>query len=373
MLGLYRPVGDASSERRPATLKQLDSASVKEKEMKTIFSEQHRLRDAKTELYGGELVKPFERPSRADMVIEAVRTSGIGSVEAPETFSLDPVLRIHDADFVTFLENAWEEWHRTGYAGEAMASVWPARRMQCRPPRFIEGKLGYYAMAAETSITEGTWEAALASKDVALTGAKVLAGGEQGVFSLCRPPGHHAARDMFGGYCFLNNAAIAAQFLLDNGAERVAILDIDFHHGNGTQDIFYERDDVLFCSLHGDPEDAFPHFLGYADEMGLGAGMGYNRNYPMPPGTPFDEWRNALDNALSHIGEFSPQHLVVSLGVDTFEHDPISFFKLTTPDYLTTGNLIGALAIPTLFVMEGGYDIGEVGINAVNVLKGFEH
>jgi acetoin utilization deacetylase AcuC-like enzyme len=348
-------------------------ASVKEKEMKTIFSEQHRLRDAKTELYGGELVKPFERPSRADMVIEAVRTSGIGSVEAPETFSLDPVLRIHDADFVTFLENAWEEWHRTGYAGEAMASVWPARRMQCRPPRFIEGKLGYYALAAETSITEGTWEAALASKDVALTGAKVLADGEQGVFSLCRPPGHHAARDMFGGYCFLNNAAIAAQFLLDNGAHRVAILDIDFHHGNGTQDIFYERDDVLFCSLHGDPEDAFPHFLGYADEMGLGAGMGYNRNYPMPPGTPFSEWRNALDNALSHIGEFSPQHLVVSLGVDTFEHDPISFFKLTTPDYLTTGNLIGALAIPTLFVMEGGYDIGEVGINAVNVLKGFEH
>ena len=340
--------------------------------MRTIFSEQHRLRDAKTELYGGELVKPFERPSRADMVVEAVRTAKLGPVVAPESFSMDPVLRIHDADFVAFLETAWKEWSQTGYAGEAMASVWPARRMQCRAPRFIEGKLGYYALAAETSISEGTWEAAVVSKDVALTGAKALVSGESGMFSLCRPPGHHAARDMFGGYCFLNNAAIAAQYLLDSGSERVAILDVDFHHGNGTQDIFYERDDVLFCSLHGDPEDAFPHFLGYADEMGLGAGMGYNRNYPMPPGTPFSQWREALTDALNHIREFEPRYLVVSLGVDTFEHDPISFFKLTTPDYLTTGELIGGLGMPTLFVMEGGYDIGEVGLNAVNVLKGFE-
>ena len=341
--------------------------------MRTIFSEQHRLRDAKTELYGGELVKPFERPSRADMVVDAVRNAELGPVEAPESFSIDPVLRIHDADFVAFLETAWQEWSQTGYTGEAMASVWPARRMQCRPPRFIEGKLGYYALAAETSITEGTWEAAVASKDVALTGAKALAAGAQGIFALCRPPGHHAARDMFGGYCFLNNAAIAAQYLRDSGSERVAILDVDFHHGNGTQDIFYERDDVLFCSLHGDPEDAFPHFLGYADEMGLGAGMGYNRNYPMPPGTPFSQWREALADALTQIREFDPQYLVVSLGVDTFEHDPISFFKLTTPDYLTTGELIGALGMPTLFVMEGGYDIGEVGLNVVNVLRGFEH
>ncbi|MGA0342915.1 MAG: histone deacetylase family protein [Arenicellales bacterium] len=340
--------------------------------MKTIYSDKHRLRDAKTELYGGELVAPFEKPSRADTVLSAVKKSGIGRVEEPESFSLDPVLRIHDAGFVSFLETAWAEWSKTGYSGEAVASVWPARRMQCRAPRFIEGKLGYYALAAETTITEGTWEAALASKDVALTGAKLLASGEHGVFSLCRPPGHHAARDMFGGYCFLNNAAIATQYLRDQGADRVAILDVDFHHGNGTQDIFYERDDVLFCSLHGDPEEAFPHFLGYADEMGLGAGMGFNRNYPMPRGTPFSAWQESLADALKHISQFSPQYMVVSLGVDTFEHDPISFFKLKTEDYLTTGSMIGALNIPTLFVLEGGYDIDEVGINAVNVLKGFE-
>ena len=340
--------------------------------MKTIYTEQHRLRDAKTELYGGELVQPFERPSRADRVIEAIRHSALGEITEPETFSLEPVLAVHDADYISFLETAWQEWQQTGYKGEIIATVWPARRMQCRAPRHIEGKVGYYAMAAETSITDGTWQAALASKDVALTGAKYLLHGERGVFSLCRPPGHHAARDMFGGYCFLNNAAIAAQYLRDSGAERVAVLDVDFHHGNGTQDIFYERSDVLFCSLHGDPEDAFPHFLGYADEKGAGAGIGYNRNYPMPPGTPFSQWSDALADALSHIEKFSPQFIVVSLGVDAFENDPISFFKLTSEDFQTTGEMIGKLNIPTLFVMEGGYDVGEVGINVVNALKAFE-
>ncbi len=278
--------------------------------MRTIYSEQHRLRDARTELYGGELVQPFEKPSRAETVLRVVRESGLGEISPPEAFSLEPVLAVHDADYIAFLETAWQEWQDAGYAGEVIASVWPARRMQSRVPRFIDGKVGYYAMAAETSISEGTWAAALASKDVALTGAKALLDGERGVFSLCRPPGHHAALDMYGGYCFLNNAAIAAQYLRDHGAERVAILDIDFHHGNGTQDIFYARDDVLFCSLHGDPEDAFPHFLGYADETGSGLGTGYNRNYPMPPGTPFAQWREALADALARVGEFSPQYLV---------------------------------------------------------------
>ena len=340
--------------------------------MRTIYSEQHRLRDARTELYGGELVQPFEKPSRAETVLRVLRESELGEISAPEAFSLEPVLAVHDGDYIAFLETAWQEWQDAGYAGEVIANVWPARRMQSRVPRFIDGKVGYYAMAAETSISEGTWAAALSSKDVALTGAKALLKGERGVFSLCRPPGHHAALDMYGGYCFLNNAAIAAQYLRDHGAERVAILDIDFHHGNGTQDIFYTRDDVLFCSLHGDPEDAFPHFLGYADETGSGSGIGFNRNYPMPPGTLFKQWREALADALARVVEFSPQYLVVSLGVDAFENDPISFFKLTSADFLTAGEMIGGLEIPTLFVMEGGYDVDEVGVNVVNVLKGFE-
>jgi acetoin utilization deacetylase AcuC-like enzyme len=340
--------------------------------MKTIYSQAHQLRDAKTELYGGNLETPFECPSRAETILNAVTKSALGPIEAPQEFGMKPVLAVHSTDFVDFLQNAWNEWREAGYRGEAIASIWPARRMQERIPRHIDGKLGYYALAAETSITEGTFPAALVAKDVALTGATQLLNGEQSAFSLCRPPGHHAARDLFGGYCFLNNAAIAAQYLRENGAERVAILDIDFHHGNGTQDIFYERDDVLFCSLHGNPEDAFPHFLGYADETGSGAGEGFNRNYPMPPGTSFSVWSDALRDALSHMAAFAPGYIVVSLGVDAFEGDPISFFRLTSEDFRTTGKLIASLGIPTLFVLEGGYDVKEIGTNVVNVLKGFK-
>ena len=228
-------------------------------------------------------------------------------------------------------------------------------------------------MSSETSINKGTWEAALASKDVALTGAELLLNGdEKGIFSLCRPPGHHAAFDMFGGYCFLNNAAIAAQWFRDNGIDRVTILDVDFHHGNGTQDIFYEREDVLYLSLHGDPCDAFPHFSGYREETGQGAGEGTTFNWPLSPGTQFKTWCDKLKQSLAKIDQFGAEVVVVSLGVDTFEKDPISFFKLKSDDFLSIGKLISDLQRPTLFVMEGGYDINELGINVVNVLQAFD-
>ncbi|RMF37182.1 MAG: histone deacetylase family protein [Alphaproteobacteria bacterium] len=340
--------------------------------METIYSEKHRLRDAKTELYGGELVAPFERPSRADHILARLRETGLGPVSSPDDFGMAPILAVHDAGFVAFLREAWREWEASGYPGEAIPTCWPARRMAQRVPEFIEGKLGYYALACETSISQGTWEAAYASAQTALTGAQRLKDGAGAVFALCRPPGHHAAIDMYGGYCFLNNAAIAAQHLRDGGARRVAILDVDFHHGNGTQDIFYARDDVLFASLHGDPMHAFPHFLGHADETGRGAGEGFTRNYPMPPGTGFELWRAALADALGRIVQFAPDALVVSLGVDTFENDPISFFKLRSADFTTLGGDIAGPGLPTLFVMEGGYDIAEIGVNAVNVLSGFE-
>ena len=186
-----------------------------------------------------------------------------------------------------------------------------------------------------------------------------------------RPPGHHAHHDLYGGYCFLNNAAIAAQGFRDAGAARVAILDVDFHHGNGTQDIFYRRSDVLFCSLHGDPRDAYPYFLGYKDETGEGEGEGYNFNYPMPPGTGFEVWDSALAAACRKINAYKPDVLIVSLGVDTFKDDPISFFKLTSDDFKSYGARIARLKRPTLFVMEGGYAIAAIGLNTVNVLEGF--
>ena len=227
-------------------------------------------------------------------------------------------------------------------------------------------------MAGETSISLGTWEAARAAADVALTGALQIKEGASAAFALCRPPGHHAARDLYGGYCFLNNAAIAAQYLRDGGAARVAILDVDFHHGNGTQDIFYTRPDVLYVSLHGDPADAFPYFSGYADETGAAAGSGFTLNLPLPPGTEWATWQDALRTALKRIADFRADALVVSLGVDTFAQDPISFFRLQCSDFFSYGQMIGACALPTLFVLEGGYAVGEIGINVVNVLTGFE-
>jgi acetoin utilization deacetylase AcuC-like enzyme len=340
--------------------------------MMTVYSEKHFLRNASTELYRGELVRPHECAERAEFVLDRVRATGLGDIVSPEQFGLDPVLRVHDAQFVDFLSSAWTDWVAAGNKGEAIPDCWPARRMVQRIPDSISGKLGYYAMAAETSISAGSWEAACASADVALTAAARISVGARGVFALCRPPGHHAARDLYGGYCFLNNAAIAAQYLRDHGSSRVAVLDVDFHHGNGTQDIFYERSDVLFSSIHGDPLDAFPYFAGYADETGAGEGVGYNQNLPLPRGSDFSAWRAALDTALARIDRFAPSALVVSLGVDTFEHDPISFFKLRTDDFTQYGRLIGALRIPTLFVLEGGYAVAEIGVNAVNVLQGFE-
>jgi acetoin utilization deacetylase AcuC-like enzyme len=340
--------------------------------MITVYSQAHQQRNARTELYGGELVSPHECPQRAEMVLDRVRATGLGEVIAPANFGLDPVRKVHDEHFVNFLSTAWTEWVAAGNRGEAIPDSWPARRMSLRCPSHINGKLGYYAMASETSISAGSWEAAQAAADVALTAARTVSEGARSAFGLCRPPGHHAARDMYGGYCFLNNAAIAAQYFRDHGAARVAILDVDFHHGNGTQDIFYDRSDVLYLSLHGDPAHTFPYFTGYADEIGAGAGAGFNVNIPLPKHTEFGEWRDALQTALSRTQAFRPDALVVSLGVDTFVGDPISFFRLQSSDFTTMGQLIATVKVPTLFVFEGGYAVADVGINTVNVLTGFD-
>ena len=339
--------------------------------MKTIYSADHKRRSARTELAAGLLVPPHECPERAEYVLERVKERKVGDILAPREFADAAITRVHDAQFVEFLKSAWKEWAAQGNKGEAIPDCWPARRMAVRRPEAIAGKLGYYAMAAETSISEGTWEAARAAANVALTGAALLQEGERCAFSLCRPPGHHAAHDMYGGYCFLNNAALAAQYLRDHGAARVAILDVDYHHGNGTQDIFYERADVLYVSLHARPQDAFPYFLGYADETGKGAGSGFNLNFPMALGTEFAAWDQALAEGMKRIAEFGADALVVSLGVDTFERDPISSFKLRSEDFVSYGRRIGKAALPTLFVLEGGYAVREIGVNAVNVLEGY--
>ena len=341
--------------------------------MKTVYTKKHILRNSKTELFGGELVKPFERPERMEYILNEIKTRKLGPILDPVNFDMDIIYKIHDKKYVDFLNNAWNEWVALGFKGEAIPTVYPSRSMNSDVvPTFIEGKLGYYCLANETSISEGTVEAAYESVKVALTAADML-DEEKSVFALCRPPGHHASKDQYGGYCFFNNVAIATEKLKEKGAKRIFILDIDFHHGNGTQAIFYDRSDVFFVSLHGDPKDAFPHFLGHADEKGSGEGLGYNCNYPMPPGTPYDVWTKSLDDSISKIQNFSPDALIVSLGVDTYEKDPISFFKLKSDDFFDVGRKIASINLPTLFVMEGGYAIKEIGVNTVNTLKGFEN
>lgn len=342
--------------------------------MKTVYTDEHRHQDGKVELIDGKFVPPFEMPRRAQIVIDRVRATRLGPVIGPDAFGLGPILGVHDEGFVTFLRGAWDDWVQAHGAYDALPISWQTRgfRKDCPVPESIDGRLGYYGIDAGTPIIAGTWRAATAAVDVALTGARLVANGEIAAFSLCRPPGHHAGSDFYGGYCFLNNAAIAAQWLRDNGCKRVAILDVDYHHGNGTQEIFYRRADILTISIHADPRQEFPFFLGFADETGKGKGEGCHLNLPLRWGSAWDAYEPALQRAMKKIKKYGPDAIVVSLGLDTFKEDPISKFRLEHEDYLRMGETIAAARRPTLFVMEGGYAVEALGVNAVNVLTGFE-
>ncbi|MEQ4618441.1 MAG: histone deacetylase family protein [Corticimicrobacter sp.] len=340
--------------------------------MQTVFSDRHHLHRG-TELKDGTISPSFEKPERADTVLAHVRSAGLGPVIEPQAYDRACYVAAHSERYVAFLENAWNEWRATGKTHDALPLVWPVRDLAIeREPDFIDGKLGFYAMDAGAPIMAGTWEAVRSSADSALTAMDLILDGARSAFALCRPPGHHAAREYMGGYCYLNNVAIAAERCLARGARRVAILDVDFHHGNGTQNIFYDRADVLFASIHGDPAVSYPYFSGFAREAGTGAGIGCNLNLPLPRGTAWPQYEAALASALTRIFDYQPDYLLISLGVDTFEGDPISHFKLTSDDYLRLGAAIAGTGLQTLFVMEGGYMVDEIGINAVNTLLGFD-
>ncbi|HVH03782.1 MAG TPA: histone deacetylase family protein [Amaricoccus sp.] len=341
--------------------------------MQTVYSPLHARHAGNVELNEAAIVPAFELPRRAEIVRARVAEVGLGPIAPPVEHGLDTARRVHAADYLAFLPQAWPLWAAAGRSGTAMPFVWPVPGLRAdRPPAEIDGLLGFYAMDAGATFVEGTWEAVKASHDVALTAAGLLAGGERAAFALCRPPGHHAGARFAGGYCYLNNAAVAAERLREAGAARVSILDIDYHHGNGTQAIFWERADVQVVNIHADPMVEYPYFLGHADERGGGAGEGFTLNLPLPHGTGLTEWSAALDRALVAVAGYGPDRLVVSLGVDTFHGDPISRFRLDTPDYPVIGRRIAGLGVPTLFVMEGGYAVEAVSENAVGVLTGFE-
>jgi acetoin utilization deacetylase AcuC-like enzyme len=341
-----------------------------------FYNEHHAQHRGRHESFRGAMVPCFEKPERADMVVAEFARRGLGQIVTPHGVPLVSLERIHTPRYLHFLRNAWNDWLALDPANagkDAFPSVWPIRGMRAdiEPDNFA-ARMGLYSMDSGTPLTAGTWVAAKTGADCAVNAAHALRLGERGTFALTRPPGHHAGADFFGGYCFLNNAALAAQHLLDDGARRVAILDIDYHHGNGTQDIFYGRGDVLFASIHADPRSEYPFYLGHADETGQGAGEGCNLNLPLAKGSTPAQWFAALETACLRLAGFGAEALVVSLGVDTFAGDPLSHFALQSADFLRVGERIAHLGLPTAFVFEGGYAVTEIGINVVNVLEGFE-
>lgn len=341
--------------------------------MKTIFSPRHAGHAGNVELEEGGIVPAYEKPSRAEIIRARINTVSLGPVSEPEEHDLETAAKVHRHDYLDFLPTVWPEWEQSGRSGTAMPFAWPTRGLRGDvPPTSIIARLGFYSFDAGATFVKGTWDAIKSSYDTAMTAADLVRSGERSAFALCRPPGHHAGSNFMGGYCFINNAAVAAQRFLDGGASKVSILDVDYHHGNGTQQIFYARNDVQVLNLHADPMSEYPFFLGHADETGEGEGQGFNHNFPMPAGTSWVQWAAALEEACRLIAGYGPEVLIVSLGVDTFERDPISRFKLISGDYPKIGRRIAGLKLPTLFVMEGGYAVEEIGINAVGVLTGFE-
>lgn len=338
--------------------------------MITVFSPLHAGHGGHHELVAGAIVPAYEKPGRAEMICARIEAVGLGPVRAPAAQTLDTARAVHSPDYLAFLEQAHAKWLARGNSGAAMPFVWPVPGLRRdTPPEDIEGQLGYYSFDGGAPFVAGTWQAVRTAHDAALTAADLLSAGETSAFALTRPPGHHAGSACAGGYCYINNAAVAAQRLRESGARRIAILDIDYHHGNGTQEIFYRRGDVMVVNIHADPMMEFPYFLGHADERGTGDGAGANLNLPLPHGVGWDGWASALEEGCRMIGESRPDALIVSLGVDTFENDPISQFQLTGAAYPRIGARIAALGLPTLYVMEGGYAVAEIGENAVGVLS----
>ncbi len=348
--------------------------------MQVFYSESHRQHDPPFEVIdGGQRTPYLENPARIDSILAALRETSWAEILEPSEFALDPILGVHAPDYVEFLASAWQQWlaaYPENQQAPADAVFLPAtfalRRQQHKPSSLL-GRAGYHIMDLSAVIVAGTYPAAISSVNSALSAAQAISdanGGTPRAFALCRPPGHHAGRDYAAGYCFLNNAAVAAHWLSARGP--VAILDVDYHVCNGTQDIFYERNDVLTISIHADPSSEYPYYAGYADETGAGLGFGYHRNFPLPAGTDDEHYLAALDEAIDLIVRFDPRYLVLSAGMDIYEKDSLGRFKVTKDGIAAIGARIARLRLPTAIILEGGYNNADLGSNMVSFLSAFE-
>ncbi len=334
--------------------------------MRRFYAPQQALHAPALELHNGAFTAYAEVPERAATILAA-----IGGAEPPPDRGRAPIAAVHDAAYLDFLRDAPALWRAAGRPGDAIPYAFPIVGRRPLALSRVDALLGAHAFDATTPITDHTWDAAYWSAQTALAATHAVLDGEPAAFALCRPPGHHAGRDYCGGYCHLNVAAVAAQAARDAGRARVAVLDIDYHHGNGTQDIFYARGDVLYASVHADPASDYPFYWGHADERGEGEGEGATLNLPLPRGTALAGFRAAQAQALDAIAAFGADVLVLSFGADTWEGDPISHFRLTTADYAILAGDIAATGLPCAIVMEGGYAVEALGANVASLLSGF--
>lgn len=340
--------------------------------MKVFYSETHRGHNPPFEVFDGGFRTPYlENPDRMDRIVNALRKTDWAEFHEPADHGLDAIRAVHDEAYVNFLASCWTEWLESNPKDSSvlLPATFALRRDPPRPKSLL-GRAGYYMMDLSACIVEGTFAAATASANCASSAADSILNGDRSSFALCRPPGHHAGRDYAGGYCFFNNAAVAANLLAAHG--RVALLDVDYHCGNGTQDIFYRRGDVLSISIHADPDFEYPHFIGHADERGEGAGFGYHHNLPLPAGTDDAAYLKALDRATEHIREYKPAFAVVSAGMDIYDGDPLGSFKVSTAGIQEIGRRIASLSLPTVIVMEGGYNNEALGTNITAFLGEFK-
>jgi acetoin utilization deacetylase AcuC-like enzyme len=331
--------------------------------MKIISSPAQKGHNPRQIMLRGRMVTPVERPERLDVLVQGLCEGGHQNV-LPDPHAIDPIFRVHDRGYVEFLREAYAEWRKLPDASEdvlpnthhyrsAAMTDQPAGRP---PPNSITGRAGWYVSDLNCSIGEGTWEAVEASVQSAIHAAKAVIAGERSAFAACRPPGHHAYRDQAAGFCYINNSAVVAD-MLTAAFGRVAILDFDTHHGDGSQSIFYSRDDVFTGSIHTDPAGYYPFFIGYADERGAGIGEGCNMNVPLAPGSGDDDFVAACDALAKAAMDRGCRAVVVAAGWDAHKDDPLSLLRVSDDGYSRIGEILGAMRLPTVIVQEGGYSL----------------
>jgi acetoin utilization deacetylase AcuC-like enzyme len=337
--------------------------------MKAYFADEQRRHDPKSFLSSGAPKPNPEVPERVERLLAGAKAAGC-TIERPRSYGLGPMAAIHTPEYIEFLQRIYERWQRIeGASAEVIPNIHPIARRGSRPDSAV-GQAGYHMADTSCPISEHTFESSCWSAWTAVAAAESVEAGVSSAYALCRPPGHHAFADVAGGFCFFNNSGIAAQ-RLRKSADRVAILDVDLHHGNGTQGVFYRRADVLTVSIHADPVRFYPFFWGYADERGEGPGLGYNLNLPLSRKSGDEVFLETLASGIRRVEAFAPDALVVALGLDAFEGDPFGGLSVSTPGFARIGEAIAGLSLPTVIVQEGGYLCDALSDNLTSFLTGF--